>query len=156
MCRVVSFLTLLSQFLSFKLPENVSKKYSLQRPHRRLCILMFFCPLWSCSIVCGLLVPPPGIKPAPRAVEARSLNHWTAREAPQSSMCFGLEKSRTSVQVPICALVLKVQGTAQRLTQERQSITEHHGWPQVVNEIQVREATSLTVIPEEPARPAQR
>lgn len=42
---------------------------------------------------------------------------------------------------------------AQRLTQECQSITEHHGWPKVVNEIQIGKAASLTVIPEEPARP---
>ena len=27
-----------------------------------------------------ILVPQPGIKPAPHAVEAQSLNHWTARE----------------------------------------------------------------------------
>ena len=31
---------------------------------------------------CGILVPRPGIKPAPLAVEARSLNHWTAGEVP--------------------------------------------------------------------------
>ena len=29
---------------------------------------------------CGILVPQPGIEPAPPAVEAQSLNHWTARE----------------------------------------------------------------------------
>ena len=29
------------------------------------------------------LVPPPGIKPTPPAVETRSLNHWTAREVPR-------------------------------------------------------------------------
>ena len=28
------------------------------------------------------LVPQPGIEPAPPAVEARGLNHWTAREVP--------------------------------------------------------------------------
>ena len=27
-----------------------------------------------------ILVPQPGIEPAPSAVEAQSLNHWTARE----------------------------------------------------------------------------
>ena len=31
----------------------------------------------------GILVPQPGIKPAPPAVEARSFNHWTAREVPK-------------------------------------------------------------------------
>lgn len=41
----------------------------------------------------------------------------------------------------------------ERLTQKCQSITEHHGWPQIVNEIQVRKAASLTVIPEESAGP---
>ena len=30
--------------------------------------------------VCGILVPWPGIKPAPVALEAWGLNHWTARE----------------------------------------------------------------------------
>ena len=31
----------------------------------------------------GILVPQPGIKPVPYAVEAWSLNHWTAREVPK-------------------------------------------------------------------------
>ena len=31
---------------------------------------------------CGILVPGPGIKPAPPAVEMQSLNHWTTREVP--------------------------------------------------------------------------
>ena len=29
---------------------------------------------------CGILVPRPGMEPAPLAVEARSFNHWAARE----------------------------------------------------------------------------
>ena len=29
---------------------------------------------------CGILVPPPGFEPAPAALEAQHLNHWTARE----------------------------------------------------------------------------
>ena len=32
---------------------------------------------WLC---CGILVPWPGIEPAPPALEAQSLNHWTAGE----------------------------------------------------------------------------
>ena len=32
----------------------------------------------------GILVPQPGIEPMPPEVEAQSLNHWTAREIPQS------------------------------------------------------------------------
>ena len=33
-------------------------------------------------MVCGTLVLQPGIEPVPPAVEAQSLNHWTAREVP--------------------------------------------------------------------------
>ena len=42
--------------------------------------LVFF--FWQCQAACGILVSSPGIEPAPPEVEARSLNHWTAREAP--------------------------------------------------------------------------
>ena len=35
-------------------------------------------------MACGILVPWPGIEPAPLAVEAQSLNHFTAREVPQT------------------------------------------------------------------------
>ena len=34
-------------------------------------------------MACGILVPWPGSKPVPSAIEARSLNHWTAREIPK-------------------------------------------------------------------------
>ena len=33
-------------------------------------------------VACGILVPRPEIERVPPAVEARSLNHWTAREVP--------------------------------------------------------------------------
>ena len=33
-------------------------------------------------VACGILVPQPRIEPVPPAVEARRLNHWTAREVP--------------------------------------------------------------------------
>ena len=33
-------------------------------------------------MTCGILVPGLGIEPLPAALEARSLNHWTAREVP--------------------------------------------------------------------------
>ena len=35
----------------------------------------------------GILVPRPGIKPSPPAVEVRSSNHWTTREVPWSFSC---------------------------------------------------------------------
>ena len=38
---------------------------------------------WPHYIVCGILVPRPGIEPPPHlAVEAQSLHHWTPREVP--------------------------------------------------------------------------
>ena len=35
---------------------------------------------------CGILVPRPEIEPEPPELEARSLNHWTAKEVPRESM----------------------------------------------------------------------
>ena len=37
-------------------------------------------------MACGILVPWPGIKPVPPAMEAQSLNHWTTREVPNLSV----------------------------------------------------------------------
>ena len=34
----------------------------------------------QCHMAGEILVPPSGIKPVPTAVEAQSLNHWTAGE----------------------------------------------------------------------------
>ena len=31
---------------------------------------------------CGILVPQPGIEPAPLALEGEVFNHWTAKEVP--------------------------------------------------------------------------
>ena len=41
-----------------------------------------FFPFQSHWAACKILVPQPGIEPLPPAVEAQSLNHWTAREVP--------------------------------------------------------------------------
>ena len=40
----------------------------------------FFFLFWLHHTAYGTLVPLPGIEPAPLALEAQSLNHWTARE----------------------------------------------------------------------------
>ena len=45
----------------------------------------------------GILVPRPGIEPSPPAVEARSLNHWTAREVQETSIF----KQRRAVVGPL-------------------------------------------------------
>ena len=37
---------------------------------------------WPCHVACGILVPQPGVEPAPPAVEVQSLNHWTTKEVP--------------------------------------------------------------------------
>lgn len=37
---------------------------------------------WPCDVACGVLVPQPGVEPAPPAVEVQSLNHWTTKEVP--------------------------------------------------------------------------
>ena len=41
--------------------------------------LYFF---WPCHMTFGTIVPQPGIKPGPPAVQAWSPNHWAAREVP--------------------------------------------------------------------------
>ena len=46
------------------------------------CILGLFVFFWLPRAACGVLVPWPGIEPAPPAVEAWSLNHWGTREVP--------------------------------------------------------------------------
>ena len=42
-------------------------------------------------MTCGILVPRPGIEPGPPAVEAWSLNHWTAREVPYTGISYRLQ-----------------------------------------------------------------
>ena len=41
--------------------------------------------IWLHYVACGILVPRPGIKPTPPALEAWSLNHWTTREVLNSA-----------------------------------------------------------------------
>ena len=39
-------------------------------------------------MACGILVPRPGIKPAPSCIGSASLNHWTTGEVPKISFPF--------------------------------------------------------------------
>ena len=48
-----------------------------------MCVLGFFFFLLR-HMVCGILVPRPGIKPTSPAVEEQSPNYWTVREVPVS------------------------------------------------------------------------
>ena len=50
-----------------------------------LLIVIFFKVLGPRFLACEILVPPPRIQPAPPALEAWSLNHWTATEVPKLS-----------------------------------------------------------------------
>ena len=57
----------------------------------------FFFFFLLCHIACRLLVPRPGIKPMPSAVEVRSLNHWTTREVPHVLCLFILPLRSTDL-----------------------------------------------------------
>ena len=43
---------------------------------------LFFTLFWPHYAAYGILVPQARIEPMPPALEAQSLNHWTAREVP--------------------------------------------------------------------------
>ena len=47
---------------------------------------LFFLNFWLHHAACKILVPQPRMQSAPPAVEAQSLNHWTAREVPPWSL----------------------------------------------------------------------
>ena len=54
-------------------------------------------------MACEVLVPPPGVEPAPPALAAQSLNHWTSREAQLSAFynlhsCFSCLAALSSPQ----------------------------------------------------------
>ena len=51
---------------------------------------------------CGILVPQPGIEPVPPAVEPRSLNCWTAREAPLRVAFWGTARLLSRAASPFC------------------------------------------------------
>ena len=58
------------------------------------CFRFFFVIFWLLSVACGILVPWTGIKPAPPALEAQSLNHWTARGVPRCSVKWRRQSSK--------------------------------------------------------------
>ena len=54
-------------------------------------------------MACEVLVPPPGVEPAPTALAAQSLNHWTTREVQLSAFynlysCFSCLAALSSPQ----------------------------------------------------------
>ena len=54
------------------------------RSEKNSTVYFLFIYFWLRCVACGILVPQPGMEPGPPAVEARSPNHWTAREFPST------------------------------------------------------------------------
>ena len=67
----------------------------------------FFFFFWPYHTAYGILVPLPGIEPAPHpsAVEARSLNHWTTREVPSTVNLE--ERTMEKKNIENCAVKIK-------------------------------------------------
>ena len=57
------------------------------------------CFFWPCHVACGISVPQPGIEPVPHTLKARSLNYWTAREVPFTSIFHVSKFKRVAVTV---------------------------------------------------------
>ena len=64
----------------------LGQKYILKNWHEsfffNLLLLLLFFTFWPHCTACGLLTPWPGVEPGLLALEAPSINHWSAREAP--------------------------------------------------------------------------
>ena len=76
-------------------------------------ILPYICYLCVCVCViffCQILVPWSGIEPAPPAVEAWSLNHWTAREVPVICGLFDDSHSDRCEVISHCGFDLNIPG----------------------------------------------
>ena len=65
-------------------PLQTKKKKIKTNQQNRTHAFKKFIYFWPHCTACGILVPSPGMEPMPPAVEARSLNHWTAREVPHT------------------------------------------------------------------------
>ena len=55
--------------------------------------LSFFVFVWLCFAACRILVPIPGFKPVPSAMEVCSLSHWTTGEVPSQWILFIFQPS---------------------------------------------------------------
>ena len=65
-------------------------------------------------MACGILLPRPGIKPASTALEAWSLNCWTAREVPYYFLCSLFHY--TKLQFTLHYTKLQFSGSVLRMT----------------------------------------
>ena len=53
-------------------------------PHQAALYFRIFIFFFFGLLACGILIPPPGVKPVPLALEGQSPNHWTTRKFPTS------------------------------------------------------------------------
>ena len=88
-------------------PPSVCLKLASKEPPSPLCIITFHKAQQKGRhffefMVCRILIPWPGIKPAPPALEARSLNHWNTRGVPRilETCLLRLRLPRSSQQCP--------------------------------------------------------
>ena len=59
---------------------------------------------------CGILVPWPGIEPAPPTLEVWHLNHWATREVPVFALLIAVESELvTELGIPGCFVLLYIQ-----------------------------------------------
>ena len=65
---------------------------------------------WPCCVARGVLVPLPGIRPVPSALEAQSLNHLTSREAPPTQFWLGGSEFSLSWSPPLSQLHMRPTG----------------------------------------------
>ena len=79
--------------------------YSVQEIFSLTLYFCFFFFLFGC-MACRLLVPWPGIKPAPSAADTQSFNHWTAKEVPIPSVFY--------VTVVVCIISNKIRNTTRQ------------------------------------------
>ena len=83
-CLKFLYSDFIKELLALSKHKHKAKLYILSRA-LRFFVSVFVFIFWPCRAACGILFPRPGIKPLTPAVEAQSLNHWTAREVPELS-----------------------------------------------------------------------
>ena len=77
-----------SELCYAKIPHPFSSFISLKYFFKDMHFYVFGHIMWHVEL------PAPGVKPVPSAVEARSLTHWTIREAPfSSSSCESIQST---------------------------------------------------------------
>ena len=78
-------------------------------------------------MVCGILVPEPGIQPAPPALEGQGLSHWTTKEVP-SRHCFRMWGSHRK-SLYLCGTYLLMSGRQRKNNNKKKFDSNlENGW----------------------------